>query len=57
MSCSLQILGPQPRNQDIRPENDHEAARDHAAIGKHGDNPARHEKKGTHIAHIFKASG
>ena len=55
MLSPLHLQGQQPRNQYIRAEDDHEAARDHAAIGKHDDDPAGGEEKETDIAHIFKA--
>ena len=48
MTRSLQIQGRQPRHENIRAEDDHATVRDdHAAFGKHADNPARHEEKET----------
>ncbi len=52
----------QPRNQYIRAEDDHEATRERAAVGKHDDDPAGREERTRHrtrlqgklLCHIFR---
>jgi hypothetical protein len=50
------LLRQQPRNQYIRAEDDHEAARDHAAVGKIDDEPATGKEKEADSAYGFKAN-
>jgi hypothetical protein len=47
----------QPRHQYIRAEEDHEAVGDdHAAVGKHDDDPASRGEKETNIVYVVKAN-
>jgi len=51
MCVILYLHGQQPRNEDIRAEDDHEAvSNDHAVVGEHDDDPASREEKETSIS-------
>jgi hypothetical protein len=52
----LQFFGHQPRNEDIRAEDEHQAAGDDATVGKHDNDPASREEKEADVADIFKAN-
>ncbi len=44
----------QPRHQYIRAEDNHEADRDRAAVGKHYDDPASRREKETRTLNAFR---
>ena len=53
---TLHLRRQRPRNQFIRAEDDHEAARDYAAAGEHDNDPAGRKEKETYITNIFVAN-